>query len=215
MRVIVGGPELVGLDPGLPGASVRLLLPSPGSDELVLPAWNGNEFLLADGSRPLLRTLTPRHVEGDELTVDVVLHGHGPLSTWATSAAPGSPVAVSGTGRGYEVDADARAFLLAGDEAALPAISQLLEVLPVAASVQVILEVGGPDGRMDLPRHPGVTVRWTEGSLVDAVRTAPIEPGTKVWAAGAAAAMQQIRTHLFEERGVPRADAVVRGYWKG
>lgn len=217
MRVVVGGPELVGLDPGLPGASVRLLLPSPGTRELALPAWNGNEFLLPDGSRPLLRTVTPRDVDGDELTVDVVLHGHGPLSTWATDTEPGTPLAVSGTGRGYEVDLDAPAFLLAGDEAALPAISQLLEALPTTATVDVLVEVGGPDGRLDLPGRPGATVRWLDRpgeTLLDAVRAAAVAPGTKVWAAGEAAAMQRIRKHLFEERDVPRADAVVRGYWK-
>jgi NADPH-dependent ferric siderophore reductase len=35
-----------------------------------------------------------------------------------------------------------------------------------------------------------------------------------VWAAGEAAAMQRLRRHLFDERGVPRSAAVVRGYWK-
>ncbi len=212
-RVVVGGPNLIGLDPGLPGASVRLLLPSPGADELVLPAWDGNEFLLPDGSRPVLRTLTPRHVEGDELTVDVVLHGTGPLSTWASGAEAGSPVAVSGTGRGYEIDAAAPAFLLAGDESALPAISQLLEVLPATAPVDVLVQVGDPAARLDLPQHPAASVRWVD-EVVQAVRDAPITPGTKVWAAGEAAPMQRIRRHLFEERDVPRADAVVRGYWK-
>lgn len=213
-QVVVGGPELIGLDPGLPGASVRLLLPSPGSDELVLPTWDGNEFLLPDGSRPILRTLTPRRVEGDELTVEVVLHGHGPLSTWATTAVAGRPVAVSGTGRGYEIDAAAPAFLLAGDESALPAISQLLDALPSPARVDVLVEVGDPAARLDLPDHPRAAVRWIDGSLADAVRAAPLSPGTKVWAAGEAATMQRIRKHLFEERAIPRADAVVRGYWK-
>lgn len=215
MRVVVGGPELDGLDPGLPGASVRLLLPSPGADELVLPSWNGNEFLLSDGSRPTLRTLTPRYVDRDELTVDVVLHGHGPLSAWATSAGPGSPVAVSGTGRGYSIEPGAPAFLLAGDESALPAISQLLEALPAAAAVEVLVVIGDPGARLDLPEHTGATVRWLTGdALVDAVRAAAIPPGTKVWAAGEAAAMHLIRRHLFDERDLPRADAVVRGYWK-
>jgi NADPH-dependent ferric siderophore reductase len=35
-----------------------------------------------------------------------------------------------------------------------------------------------------------------------------------VWVAGEAAAVQRIRKHLFEERGVARGTAVVRGYWK-
>jgi len=35
-----------------------------------------------------------------------------------------------------------------------------------------------------------------------------------VWVAGEAAAVQRIRRALFEERGVPRSRATVRGYWK-
>jgi NADPH-dependent ferric siderophore reductase len=35
-----------------------------------------------------------------------------------------------------------------------------------------------------------------------------------VWVAGEAAAMQRIRRHLFEDRGLSRAQASVRGYWK-
>jgi NADPH-dependent ferric siderophore reductase len=35
-----------------------------------------------------------------------------------------------------------------------------------------------------------------------------------VWVAGEAAAVQRIRRHLFAERGLTRAQAVVRGYWK-
>ena len=49
---------------------------------------------------------------------------------------------------------------------------------------------------------------------VRAVRSADLEPGIRVWVAGEAAAMQRIRRHLFEDRGLPRSQASVRGYWK-
>ena len=52
------------------------------------------------------------------------------------------------------------------------------------------------------------------GALVEAVTHTHIDAATRVWVAGEAAAVQQIRTHLFDTRGVPRAHAVVRGYWK-
>ena len=35
-----------------------------------------------------------------------------------------------------------------------------------------------------------------------------------VWVAGEAAAVQKIRKHLFDQRGMSRSDATVRGYWK-
>jgi NADPH-dependent ferric siderophore reductase len=223
-RVTLGGPELAGLDPGLPAASVRLLLPAPGSGPPTLPTWDGNEFLRADGSRPVIRTVTPRRLDADalELDVDVVVHEGGPLSTWATTAGPGEQVAVSGTGRGYAIDPDARSFLLAGDETALPAIAQLLEALPPAVTVDVLVEISHPDARLPLPAHPGATVRWVElpegdapgAALVSGVEAASVDVETRAWVAGEAAAVQRIRTHLFEARAVPRAHAVVRGYWK-
>jgi NADPH-dependent ferric siderophore reductase len=222
-RITVGGPGLDGLAIEDPGASVRLLLPSPDG-ELVLPTWNGNEFLLPDGRRPPIRTFTPRRFdpEAQELDLEVVIHGHGAASEWAEAAAPGGPAAVSGPGRGYTIDREAPAFLLGGDETAIPAISQLLEVLPFRTPVQVRIEVAEPDARLPLPDHPLADVEWCDlpagsspgDALVAAVADADLVPGAKVWVAGEAAAVQRIRRHLFSDQGVTRADATVRGYWK-
>jgi NADPH-dependent ferric siderophore reductase len=49
---------------------------------------------------------------------------------------------------------------------------------------------------------------------VDVDQAATIDAGTRVWVAGEAAAVQRVRRHLFEERGIPRALTWVRGYWK-
>lgn len=221
IRVTVGGPELEGLDPGLPAASVRLLLPRDG--ELEIPEWGGNVFVHADGTRATLRTLTPLRVDPDrlQLEVEIVLHGDGPLSAWAAAARPGDPTAVSGTGRGYTIDPAAGAYVLAGDESALPAISTLLAAMPPGAAITVVAEVTHPDARLELPAHPGADVRWLAGSagkpgdtLVAAVRETEIAPDARVWAAGEAASMQRIRTHLADERDHPRAQCTVRGYWK-
>lgn len=224
IRVTLAGPELEGFVVEEPAASVRVLLPPPGERELVLPVWNGNEFRLPDGRRAPIRTLTPRRVDPDalELDVDIVVHGGGAASAWAQAAAPGDEAAVSGPGRGYAVDPAARAYLLAGDETAIPAISQLLEAIPAEASVQVRVEVAEPSGRIELPRHPGAAVEWcdlAEGgtagdALVAAVRAANIGADTHVWVAGEAAAVQRVRRHLFDERGLPRSQGHVRGYWK-
>ena len=222
VRVTLGGRELTGLDPGLPAASVRLLVPRDGA--LVLPTWTGNEFLFADGSRPPLRPLTPRRwdAERSELTVEIVLHGDGPLSTWAATVGRGATAALSGTGRGYEIDPSLTGLLLAGDESALPAISVLLEALPPSTNVTVLAEVTHPDARFELPSHPGATVTWLDlpagaapgDALVAAIGAATIAPDARVWVAGEAAAVQRIRTLLFDERGLPRGRCTVRGYWK-
>jgi len=209
---------------GLPAASVRLLLPPTGTNEVVVPTWNGNEFLFDSGERPVIRTLTPVRFDPDtlELDVEIVRHGHGPLSTWAAAAQPGGRAAVSGPGRGYEVDQSAPSYLLAGDESALPAIRQLIPLLPSTAEVLVLIEVASPDARVELPHHPRMEQRWIElapedrggEALVAGVLAADLDPEVRVWAAGEAAAVQRIRKYLFDERGLTRSRAVVRGYWK-
>lgn len=224
VRATLTGSELAGFALDLPAASVRILLPSPGTTELVVPVWNGNEFLLPDGRRPTIRTFTPRRADPDalELDVEIVVHGNGAASKWAATAAPGDGAAISGPGRGYTIDPDAPLFLLAGDETAIPAVSQLLELLPTETPVRVHLEVAHPDARVVLPEHPRASVTWHDlppgappgDTLVDAVRNEDFDAQVRVWAAGEAAAVHRIRRHLFEDRGMARSQAVVRGYWK-
>src|SRR5438309_313469 len=106
IRVTLGGSELEGLVVEQPAASVRLLLPSRGSTDLVMPAWTGNEFLLQDGSRPAIRTLTPLRLDPErhELDVEIVVHEGGTASGWALAAREGDEAALSGPGRGYPID---------------------------------------------------------------------------------------------------------------
>jgi len=222
-NVTFAGSELEGLDVADPAASVRLLIPSPGA-RLIMPQWTGNEFLLGDGQRPIIRTFTPRRWRPDalELDLEVVLHERGATSNWVGTAERGDVAAISGTGRGYSIDPHANSFLLAGDQTAIPAISQLIEAAPVAIPVHTVVEIVAQDARQPLPSHPRLSEQWvilqtneTPGSaLLPAILNTTIAPGTKVWAAGEAAAMHQIRRHLFDERGLSRSDATVRGYWK-
>ncbi|MGZ6897789.1 MAG: siderophore-interacting protein [Acidimicrobiia bacterium] len=221
VRVRLGGADLDayrGIDPA---ASVRLLLPEP--EGLVLPEWNGNEFLLPDGRRPGIRTLTPSRPDPDgSLTVTVVDHGEGRLPAWVATAAPGSPAALSGPGRGYEIDPGATTFLLAGDESALPAIAQLLEAIPPRAVVRVLVELAPPGGAVTLPEHPGTTIRVLVAdddavpgaSLAAAIATTDVGADTWVWVAGEAAAVQKVRRDLLDGRGLYRAHCTIRGYWK-
>jgi NADPH-dependent ferric siderophore reductase len=224
VRITFTGDELDGLQIDEPAASVRLLLPGTPTAELLMPQWNGNEFLLPGRRRPIIRTFTPRRADpaARELDLDVVLHGVGPASEWAAVAEPGRHAAISGPGRGYTIERAAPAFVLAGDESAIPAISQLLEALPQETPTQVAIEVAAPDGRVALPEHPNATIEWhdlapgapTGAALIAAVRGIEIAPGARVWAAGEAAAVQRIRRYLFDELAIPRALTTVRGYWR-
>ncbi len=222
-RIVVGGSELEGFTVDQPAASVRLLLPPPGEETIVMPEWTGNQFQLPDGERAPIRTFTPRHLDTErlELTIDIVLHEGGAASDWARAAGPGAETAISGPGRGYEIDPDADRHLLGGDETAIPAISQLLEAHPATTSLQVHVEIADPSARLDLPAHPGAEVTWHENpagddpgaALVAAIESLDEVPEV-VWVAGEAAAVQRIRKHLFDERGMTRSEVTARGYWK-
>ena len=222
VRVTVGGPELEGFTVTEPASSIRLLLPDPDTAQLVMPSWTGNEFLLPDGRRPPIRTFTPRRADsdGDEVDIDIVVHGSGLASDWARHVEPGAAVALSGPGRGHRIDGDADAYLVMGDETAVPAAVQILEALPPSTAVSVHLE--GEGEAPSLPPRPGADVTWQArppdrawgDTLVDTLGRATLSPRCHVWAAGEAAAMQRIRKLLFEVRALPRARATVRGYWK-
>jgi NADPH-dependent ferric siderophore reductase len=224
LRVVFDGPELGELIVDEPAASVRLLLPSPGTSELVVPVWNGNEFLLPEGQRPTIRTFTPIRISGatSELVLDIVLHGSGAASDWATVATVGDRAAISGPGRGYVADPEASSFLLVGDESAVPAIGQLLASLPSECPAHAGIEVTTSEAIRELPERSGSEVEWRvlpEGAppgtaQFEYVRSATLEAGVRIWAAGEAAAMQRVRRHLFDDRGVDRSHTMIRGYWK-
>ncbi len=222
-RIALGGDELEGFEIEAPASSVRLLLPDAESNELVMVTWTGNQFELPDGSRPPIRTFTPRHFDAqrNELTLDIVLHDHGAATDWARRATPGDEVAISGPGRSEELNPDARSHLLVGDESALPAIAQLLEWIPTDRTIEAHIETRGPDARIELPEHPGAKIVWHDaadgaepgdamvGALVDTADLAD-----DIWVAGEAAAVQRLRKHLFDDRGRDRSNVTARGYWK-
>src|SRR3546814_20942297 len=107
------------------------------------PTWNCNYLRLPKGCRPAILTYTPVNYDtgAGRLDLDVVLHEGGAVAAWAQGAAPGDPAAISGPGRGYEIDPAVTSYVLAGDEAALPAIGQHLEHLPASAEGEVLAEV--------------------------------------------------------------------------
>ncbi|MDA8045949.1 MAG: siderophore-interacting protein [Actinomycetota bacterium] len=223
VRVTIAGPDLAQLGAAQPAASVRLLVPSPGApDRIDVPDWDGQRFVGTGGGRPALRTVTPRHhdpVRG-QLSLDVVTHGRGLVSTWAATAEVGSPAAVSGPARGHEIDPAAECLVIGGDETAYGAVCSLIEAAGPAQRVIVYLETA-PPGLLPLPAHPDLSftrVAPLEGqpgrAVADRLGGQELDSTVRLWAAGEAAAMQRLRRRLFGERQVPRAHATVRGYWK-
>lgn len=221
LRIVLGGDELAGFAIESPASSVRLLLPPAGASGIEMPTWTGNQFELATGERAPIRTFTPRAFDSErlELTLDVVLHDHGAATDWARRADVGNEVAVSGPGRSETLDPAARSFLLAGDESAIPAISQLLESIAPDCTIEVHIEITHPGARFELPAHPNTTITWHDAGAAPGDSFVAVVQGLDqlpdaVWVAGEAAAVQRLRTHLFDERGRDRSSVTARGYWK-
>ena len=84
-------------------------------------------------------------------------------------------MAVSGPGRGYEIQTGVSSYLLAGDETAIPAIDQLLEAMPPTLPVTVLIEVSDPAVRLELHAGPATTLRWLDLPEGAAPGTAMVE----------------------------------------
>lgn len=189
------------------GDHVRLALPHPETGRLDLEG----------PDRPVLRDYTIRAVpEPGSVVVDVVLHGSGPGSSWASAAEVGSAVGVLGPRGSHVMPADRRRYLVLADESAHPAASRWLEEAPVGAAVHVVLETED-SSTADLPRRPEASVTivaGTDGSgLVRELSALSPRPGDLVWAAGEANAMLAVR-RAAKGLGLGTDDVQVDGYWK-
>jgi NADPH-dependent ferric siderophore reductase len=219
LRLRLEGEVLRRLEVPQVAMSVRFVVPWPDEDELIIPEWEGNEFLRADGSRPALRTFTPLDHDPDagQLTLEVVRHDGGAVSAWAEQAGPGATAALSGCSAGYDIPDGATRLLALGDETAIPAIRQIIDAVPAGLQLDAHVEVVVAEARLDLPVTWHVTPEGhTPGGELAAVVEALSElaDGTYVWAAGEASAMQRIRNHVYKTLGADRDRAAVRGYWK-
>lgn len=183
-----------------------------------------------------VRTFTVRRADAQrrEITIDFVVHGdQGVASAWVASVTPGKRMFVMGPNGAYAPNPAADWHLLAGDEAALPAIGAALEALPDNAIGKVFVEVAGPEDEIELSAPAGVEVAWIHrGGRADLVGDdragdrAPLIAAVKeaVWLPGqvqvfihgeAQAVMHNLRPYIRKERGVAVEWAgSISGYWR-
>lgn len=193
---------------------VKLLFTPDGSPDLAQ---------LAEGERAAVRSYTvlDLDVAAGTFAIDFALHGTGFAMRWADGVREGDAISVQGPGAGYAPDPAADWYLLAGDDAALPAIRQSLAALPDSARGYAVVEVGSAAEELPLPAPAGVEVRWlhrddaaTDG-LAAVVQGLPWHDGRPdVFVHGEAqVVMQQIRPYLAS-RGIDPRAASISGYWK-
>jgi NADPH-dependent ferric siderophore reductase len=185
------------------------------------PAQDVELFLREAAGRRVKRRYTIRHARPDrgELDLDVLLHGHGPGSTWAAAAGAGDAVEFQGP-RGKLELTTADWHLLAGDESALPAIAAVCEALPATERAIAVIEVG--DAADELPLPTSAEVHWAHRSgaavgtpepLAAAIGRLPTLDGTgHGYLMGETRSMVALRG-LLEARGLAHEAIFVKGYW--
>lgn len=125
-RITLGGAELQGFTSMGSDDHIKLLFAETPEQQQAIEARNLGKD---GGARPTMREYTPRRIDlvAHELDIDFVLHGDGPASTWAAQAAPGQTLDIAGPRASLVVPDIFDAYLLIGDETAIPAIGRRLE----------------------------------------------------------------------------------------
>lgn len=169
------------------------------------------------------RYYTVRSLIEGMLSLDVVVHEQGLVTEWARTDCVGDHVGLSAPKGSFELPADARWVVLAGDLTALPAMARIAESVAGPVPVQVHAEV--PDGPMPdyvgAPDAPDAPVTWHEApsgmsTLASVVRSLewPAGPGY-FWMAGESAQMREIRRFVRHDLGWDTRHYDVMGYWSG
>jgi NADPH-dependent ferric siderophore reductase len=204
VRVIVGGPDLDGFGVG---------------------AFTDHYVKCRFGDRT--RSYTVRAWDPDEclLTLDFVVHGdRGVAGPWAAGAKPGDTLELTGPGGAYAPSRQADWHLLAGDDAALPAIAVSLSRIPAGVPVFAVVEVDGPAHRQPLHSPGELQIVWLDrragpgedpSRQLEAVQALELPDGRgHAFVHGEATTVRLLRRHLALERGLPTDHLSASGYWK-
>jgi NADPH-dependent ferric siderophore reductase len=221
-RITFIGDDLGGFTTAAADDHVKLFFPAPGQDRPVLPSGSGPDGAAAT----IRRDYTPRRFDpqSGQLTIEFVIHGDGPASTWAAQAEPGQWLGVGGPRGSMLTPDDYDTYLLAGDETALPAIARHLEEMPPGVRALVLIEVADAREERHLPTAANATIQWLHrngiaaghATLLDhALRKLMLPDGdTYAWLAGEIETIRRLRRYLTEEEGIPRDQIRAAGYWR-
>lgn len=107
-----------------------------------------------------------------EIAIDFVVHGEpGTVGHWASTVQPGDPLVISPGRSKHALSLNADYFVLAADEAGLPAICKVLEALPATAQGIALIEVTDQQSVFDVKHPSGVVLRWLSRGSAPAGRS--------------------------------------------
>ncbi len=226
-RITFHAPELANFTSASADDHVKLFFPRLGETQPDLPVLGPAGLTFPDGlPRPSARDYTPRRFDpaNCELTIEFVLHEDGPASNWARRARPGDMLGIGGPRGSMILPNDYDAYLLAGDETALPAIGRRLEEMPPGANAIVLIEVADRHEERYLPTAANAQIIWLHrngkpaglsGLLEDAIRSLQLPSrDMHAWIACEIAVARRLREYLMEEEAMPRSQIKAAGYWR-
>ncbi len=211
---------------------VKLQLPPPGASYSVPfdPAQIRESLDKDQWHRQRTYTVRDSDPEAGTITIDFVTHGSGLAGNWAAGAQPGDLAQIVGPGGAYSPDPEAGWHLLAGDDAALPAIAVALTRIRSGRPVFVVLEVEGEaeqraleaSAGLDFPAGAAVTWLHRDGAghtdeprILRVVESLDFPEGRgQAFVHGEAGMVRDVRRYLVKERGMELADLSATGYWK-
>lgn len=228
-RVVLGGEdfaEFIHRSNGHTDSYVKLLF-APEDADYAEP-WDMQEIReLPAHMRPVTRTYTVRFVDQDNenIAIDVVTHGDDGLAgPWAAKASPGDAIRMLGPGGAFSPEPEADWYLFAGDESALPAICVALESLPASARARVFIEVDSAEDEHIIRSDADASIIWlhrggaaagTTGLIADAITGLDWPDGrVQAFVHGEAGLLKALRSHFLDQRGIPRGDLSISGYWR-
>lgn len=214
VRLHLEGPDLRGFD-------------SPGADDHIRVFFPDAPVSIDEMRTSANREYTPVawDAERGRLAIDVALHGDGVGSRWAQTAPVGAAVGVGGPRGSMVLTGRPDAWLLAGDETAVPAIRRFAALMDDDAVGRIAVEV--PSAADDLPvsAPAGVEViqlhradRPAGSALIDWLDALDLEERPDGCVFGFVAAEQSVvragRALLIDRWAGDPAATVVKGYWK-
>lgn len=251
IRITLGGSQLRHFAPYGLDQRIKIVLPNAGLDYAdfwqagetspSIPEWQALRRGLPLAEQNALRTYTPSAIRPqlEEIDIDFVLHPHaGPGSSWAEHARPGDQLVVSGPDaraenpmQGIQWDpGNAGHLLLVGDETAVPAIQNILAVLPADVVGEALVEVGDAADLAVCPTPSAVlraTCRARNGAGYASQLTVLLEAwaatngnlaaaqgdGFFAWIAAESSWASRLRRHLVHEYGISSQRVHFQGYW--
>lgn len=202
------------------GMHFSLLLPPEGRDPVWLTLDDRGRTLWPSGADALHRapyTFVDLDVATGRFTFDVFEHEGGRVTTWATTATPGTEVGITGPGSG--TFPTGTAMLMAGDETALPAMRRILAASPADRHGSVFIEVGSAADICDLPRPDGMALTWVLRSRGDTLWDhlsridAPEGPDRHVWIAAEKDLVRRAKSRFRGDQGVGIDESYMAYYW--